>query len=191
MYLAIDSTAGERERGSLEALLTMPLPRAHLIYGKILATCAYMFIALVLTVTACALTLQVTRLEEFGMSASLGPGETLATILLVAPLIPLAAALLTAVASYTRSFREAQSYLSFVIAVPTLPLAFIGLIGLSPSPLVMAVPSLGQHFLMMNILRGELPQLTEVALSAGTSLALGAMLVWFIGKRYEREAILG
>ena len=42
MYLAIDATAGERERGSLEPLLTVPVPRAHLIYGKILATCAYM-----------------------------------------------------------------------------------------------------------------------------------------------------
>lgn len=191
MYLAIDATAGERERGSLEALLTMPLPRAHLIYGKILATCAYMFIALSLTVSACALTLRATRLEEFGMSASLGIGQTLAIIVLVMPLIPLAAALMTAVASYTRSFREAQSYLSFVIAVPTLPLAFIGLIGLTPSLPVMAVPSLGQHFLMMSILRGETPAAADIAVSAGTSLVLGLLLAWIIGKRYEREAILG
>src|SRR5262249_42667121 len=42
MYLAIDATAGERERGSLEPLLTLPVRREHLIYGKILATCAYM-----------------------------------------------------------------------------------------------------------------------------------------------------
>lgn len=191
MYLAIDSTAGERERGSLEALLTMPLPRAHLIYGKILATAAYMFIALALTVSACALTLQATRLEEFGMTASLGLVEAVAIILLVAPLIPLAAALLTAVASYTRSFREAQSYLSFVIAIPTLPLAFIGLLGLSPSPALMAVPSLGQHFLMMRILRGELPAATDILISAVASLLLGLLLAWLVGKRYEKETILG
>ena len=46
MYLAIDATAGERERGSLEPLLTVPAQRAHLIYGKILAACAYMSLSL-------------------------------------------------------------------------------------------------------------------------------------------------
>ena len=51
LYLAIDATAGERERGSLEVLLTSPVPREHLIYGKIAAAGAYMLISLVLTVS--------------------------------------------------------------------------------------------------------------------------------------------
>ena len=50
LYLAIDATAGERERGSLEPLLTVPVRRDHLIYGKILAACAYMSLSLVLSV---------------------------------------------------------------------------------------------------------------------------------------------
>ena len=54
LYLAIDSTAGERERGSLEALLTTPMARAQILYGKILATSSYMLLSLMLTVTACA-----------------------------------------------------------------------------------------------------------------------------------------
>ena len=61
MYLAIDTTAGERERGSLEPLLTVPVKRQHLIYGKILATCAYMVVSLSLTVTAFAIVLQHAR----------------------------------------------------------------------------------------------------------------------------------
>lgn len=191
MYLAIDSTAGERERGSLEALLTLPLPRAHLIYGKILATSAYMFLAVVLTVTACTLTLQFIRLEEFGMSVSLGPIAALLMILLVSPLILLGASLMTVVASFTRSFREAQSYLGFVIAVPTLPLAFVGVMGLSPSTALYAVPSLSQHFLLMQVLRGESPTISTIALSAGVSLLLGSALAWWAGRLYEREAILG
>ena len=71
MYLAIDTTAGERERGSLEPLLTVPVKRQHLIYGKILATCAYMTISLSLTVTAFALVLRHVGLEQFGMSVNL------------------------------------------------------------------------------------------------------------------------
>ena len=49
LYLAIDSTAGERERGSLEALLSLPVARSSLVGGKILATCAYMCISLALS----------------------------------------------------------------------------------------------------------------------------------------------
>ena len=190
-YLAIDATAGERERGSLESLLTTPVPRTHIIYGKILATCAYMLASLVLTVVACAIAVRFVRLEDFGMTANLGPLTVLGIIGVVATLIPLGAALMTVVASFTRSYREAQSYLSFVIMVPTMPLAFIGALGLQPTPALMAVPSLGQHFMMTSLLRGEGLALQSFAISAGASLALGALLAWIAGRLYERESILG
>jgi sodium transport system permease protein len=191
LYLAIDSTAGERERGSLEALLTTPLPRAHIIYGKILATAAYMLISLVVTLSALALALRFTRLEDWGMSVNLGLPQVVAMTLLTAPLTLAGAGLMTIVASFTRSFREAQTYLSFVILVPTMPLALVGLLDLKPTVTAMATPSLSQHFLMTRVLRGEVPFVWEVLLSAGVSLALGVLLAWVAGKLYEREAILG
>ena len=73
LYLAIDATAGERERGSLEVLLTSPVPREHLIYGKIVAAAAYMLISLVLTVTMFALAMSFVGLEQLGVTANLGP----------------------------------------------------------------------------------------------------------------------
>ncbi|MFM8518095.1 MAG: ABC transporter permease [Nevskiaceae bacterium] len=191
MYLAIDATAGERERGSLEALLTAPMPRPHLIYGKIAATMAYMLISMALTLTACAIALNYVRLEEFGMSLSMGPLTTLKLFAVSAPLAVLGAGLLTVVASFTRSFREAQSYLTFAISLPTLPLVFIGLLRVEPSPLIMSTPSLSQHFLMMKILRGETLAMPDLLYSAGASLLIGAALCWFAGRLYEREAILG
>lgn len=191
MYLAIDATAGERERGSLETLLTAPMPRPHLIYGKIAATMAYMLISMALTLTACAIALNYVRLEEFGMSLSMGPLTTLTLFAVSAPLAVLGAGLLTVVASFTRSFREAQSYLTFAISLPTLPLVFIGLLRVDPSPLIMSTPSLSQHFLMMKILRGETLAMPDLLYSVGASLLIGAALCWFAGRLYEREAILG
>ncbi|MCP5327570.1 MAG: ABC transporter permease [Sinobacteraceae bacterium] len=191
MYLAIDATAGERERGSLESLLTTPVPRTHLIYGKIAATAVYMLASLVLTVVACAVAVRFVRLEDFGMTANLGPATVLGIIGVVAPLALPGAALLTVVASFTRSYREAQSYLGFAIMLPTLPLAFIGPLGLQPSLSLMAVPTLGQHFLMTQLLRGEGVDTASLALSAGASLALGLLLAWLAGRLYERESILG
>jgi len=191
MYLAIDATAGERERGSLESLLTAPMPRTHLIYGKIAATAAYMLISMALTLTACAIALRYVRLEEFGMSISMDALTTAKLFAVSAPLALFGAGLLTVVASFTRSFREAQSYLTFAISIPTLPLAFVGLLQIDPSPLVMATPSLSQHFLMMQILSGENPMLMDILYSASTSLLVGAVLCWVAGRLYERETILG
>ena len=191
MYLAIDATAGERERGSLESLLTAPMPRKYLIYGKIAATASYMLISMALTLAACAVALQYVRLEEFGMSLSMGPVTTLKLFSVAAPLALFGAGLLTVVASFTRSFREAQSYLTFAISIPTLPLVFIGVLQVDPTPLVMATPSLSQHFLMMEILRGEMPAMVDIMLSSSVSLLIGVVLCWFAGRLYEREAILG
>lgn len=191
MYLAIDATAGERERGSLEPLLTVPVPRAQLIFGKILATCAYMILSLTLTVAAFAILLRFTGLERFGMSINLGPWEALRVILYCLPLVPLAAALMTIVAAYTRSYREAQSWLGVVLLVPTLPLVFAGALGLRAHFALMAIPSLSQHFLISSLLRDEPLPGAYVALSVGATLLLGALLIGVAARLYRREALLG
>ncbi|MBV8782884.1 MAG: ABC transporter permease [Gammaproteobacteria bacterium] len=191
MYLAIDATAGERERGSLEALLTVPVPRAYLIFGKISAACAYMTLSLVLTVCAFALLLRFTGLERFGMSINLGPRVALHLVLYCLPFVPLGAALMTVVAAFTRSYREAQTYLGLVLLVPTLPLAFAGAIGTRPTLPLMAVPSLSQHFLIQSILRDESLPSAYALLSVASSLGLAALLWLVAGRLYRREALLG
>jgi sodium transport system permease protein len=191
MYLAIDATAGERERGSLEPLLTVPVERQHLIYGKILAACAYMSLSLVLSVTALSILLRFIGLESFGMSVNFGPVTALKVILFSLPLVPLGASLMTIVAAYTRSYREAQTYLGLVLLVPTIPLVFAGALGLHPTTLLMATPSLSQHFLITALLRDETIPLAHIALSVGVTFGLGALLAGIAGRLYHREALLG
>jgi sodium transport system permease protein len=191
MYLAIDSTAGERERGTLEPLLTLPVQRRTLIYGKILATCAFMLLSLSLTTGAFFLRLRFVGLEQLGMSGRLDLRTALAVIAVCLPLIPAAAALLTLIASFTRSYREAQAWLSFVMLLPTLPLAFVSVLNLVPTTPLMAVPSLGQHFLIQALLRAETPPFAHLAMSVTASLTLGALLVAVAGRLYRRETLLG
>jgi sodium transport system permease protein len=191
MYLAIDATAGERERGSLEPLLTVPVRREHLIYGKMLATCAFMTLSLSLTVSAFSIVLQFAGLERFGMSVNFGPLVALTVIVFCLPLVPVGAAFMTIVAAFTRSYREAQTYLGLVLLVPTLPLAFAGVLGLTPTAGLMAVPSLSQHFLITSLLRDEPIPGGFLALSVGVTLAVGAVLVFIAGRLYHREALLG
>ena len=78
-----------------------------------------------------------------------------------------------------------------MLLVPTLPLAFAGLLGLRPRLALMAVPSLSQHFLITSLLRAESLPPGWVALSVGTTLALAAVLIAAAGGLYRREALLG
>jgi sodium transport system permease protein len=191
LYLAIDTTAGERERGSLEPLLTTPVRREYLIYGKILATCAFMLLSLTLTCTALAIMLRFVGLERLGMSVNFGPATALAIIGVCLPFAPLGAALMTVVAAFTRTYREAQTYLGLVMLVPTLPLAFAGALGLRPTAALMAIPSLSQHFLITSVLRDEPIAASHLALSVGVTLALAIALALFAGRLYHREKLLG
>jgi sodium transport system permease protein len=118
MYLAIDTTVGERERGTLEPLLATPVPRAQLLLGKLLATCAYMLLSLAISASALCVALGRLDLEQFGMSANLTPGTALSIIAVTAPLIPLLAALMTLIAAWTKSAREAQAWLGIVQLLP-------------------------------------------------------------------------
>ncbi|MGH8297838.1 MAG: ABC transporter permease [Steroidobacteraceae bacterium] len=191
MYLAIDATAGERERGSLEPLLTVPVRREYLIYGKVLAACAYMTLSLALTVAAFAVALRFVRLERLGMSPDFGPRAAVEIVLACLPLVPAGAALMTLVAAFTRSYREAQTYVGLVLLVPTLPLVFAAVLELQPRAALMAVPSLGQHFLILSLIRMQPLPASYVALSVCSTLALGAVLIFAAGRLYRREALLG
>jgi sodium transport system permease protein len=191
MYLAIDATAGERERGSLEPLLTAPVPRSHLIYGKILAAATFMALALALVMVSLLVSIQRVPLEELGMSANLGPRVALAVFGGTLPFVAVGAALLTVIASFTRTYKEAQTWLSAVLLVPTLPIAVAGLLDVKANAVLMAVPSLSQHLLIQGLLRNEpLPGL-YVAISVASTLALGALLTILAGRLYGREQILG
>jgi sodium transport system permease protein len=191
LYIAIDATAGERERGSLEPLLTLPVRREHLVYGKMLAACAMMGISLVLTVAAFAFAMHHIGLDRLGMSVNFGPAVASGIVLGCLPLIPAGAALMTLVASYTRSYREAQTYVGLVLLIPTLPLIFANIMGLQPRAALMAVPSLSQHFIIMSLLRAEPLPALDIAISATVSLALGAVLMFLAGRLYRREKLLG
>jgi sodium transport system permease protein len=191
LYLAIDATAGERERGSLESLLTAPVPRTHLIYGKVLAAAFFMAVALALVTASTAAAVRRLPLEAIGMSANFGPGVALGIFLSTLPFVTVGAALLTVVASFTRSYKEAQTWLGIVMLVPTLPIAVAGLLDMQATPVLMAIPSLSQHLLIQGFLRGEPLSGAYAAISVASTLALGALLTWVAGRLYQREKILG
>lgn len=191
LYLATDTTAGERERKSLEPLLATPVPRSSLILGKMGATAAYMLLSLALTLACFTVALPFMSLDELGMSTSFDLVTALTAFLVLVPFAPLGAALMTVVASFTKSYKEAQSYLGFVILVPTLPLIVASILNVRPSLALMAVPSLSQHLLITSLIRAEPIEAPMLAVSVATTLLLGALLAYAAVRLYGRERILG
>ncbi len=190
-YLAIDTTAGERERGSLEPLLALPVTRRQLIFGKILATCAFMAVSLFLTLVAFSIALEFVPLEALGMSANFGPRVVLAIFCVMVMFVPLGAGLMTVVASFTRSNREAQTWLSVVLMIPLVPIMFAVVSGTRPSTALMTIPSMSQHLLATALMRGDAVDPLHVAVSALTTLGTGLLLIALAARLYRRESLLG
>ena len=191
MYLAIDTTAGERERGSLEPLLALPVTRDRLILGKIIATCLFMALSLILSLISFFFALKFMPLQELGMTPNFGPKVVVAAFFLLAPFILLGASVMTLVASFTKSYKEAQTWLSVVLLAPTLPILIVSLLTLRPRLEFMFVPSLSQHLLLIDMVKNEPVNVLHVVISVTSTLILGGLLTWLCARLYRREGLLG
>ena len=191
MYLAIDTTAGERERGSLEPLLSLPVTRDQLILGKIAATCLFIALSLMLSLTAFYFSLGFMPLEELGMTPNFGVGVVVAAMAIFLPFILVGAALMTLVASFTKSYREAQTWLSVVLIAPTLPILIVSILTLRPRLEFMFIPSLSQHLLLVDMVKNEPINALHVTISVVSTLVIGIILTWVCARLYRREGLLG
>ena len=191
MNLAIDATAGERERGSLEPLLCLPVRRDELIFGKILAACFFMAISLSLSLTCFHFVLEFMPLEELGMTPNFGPTVVVMAFLLLVPFALVGASLMTLVASFTKSFKEAQTWVSVVLLAPTMPILIVSILMVRPSTELMLIPSLSQHLLLIGLIKNEPLNVLHAAVSVVGTLGIGAFLTWICAWLYRREGLLG
>ena len=189
-YLAIDTTAGERDQGSLEPLLTQPVGRASLVLGKMGATSAFSVFALCVFLLVFAACIPFIPFHRIGMSLNFGLSKVLFSVLVCLPLVVFAAALLTVVAGFAKSFKEAQSYVSAVIFIPTLPLLVTTVVGADPSTALMWIPSLSQSMLVSEIISaGQIPPLW-LAISVLSTGTLAALVYLLAIRLYRSERLL-
>lgn len=189
MYLAIDTTAGERERQSLEPLLVNPASRAQIVLGKLGATFGFAMVSMMLSLVAFAIAFQYIPLDRLGMKVDFGAGLILRAGLLMVPLVMVFASLQTIVAAYAKSYREAQTYLSLLMLLPMLPSVILMVNPMKGELWMSAVPLLSQNVLIMSLARGETVALVDFALSFGASLVLAVALAWIAVRIYHREQL--
>ncbi len=174
LHGALDATAGERERGSLEPLLMTPVPRAAIVLGKWAAVAG---VGMLIAVLACFGFLPgqwLLRSATLAAMFQFGPAEALQFLALLLPLAGLLAALLMAVAIHSKSFKEAQASATLVVlAVSMLPLITLFNQG-GEQAWHLWVPALAQITLMQRVLEGQTPAWPTLLLV----LAVAAVLTW-------------
>jgi sodium transport system permease protein len=186
MPIAIDVTAGERERQSLEPLFASPVPRSALVLAKIAAAALFGAATLAETLVGFGLVPVLVPAPRIGFSVQLDPGMLGRIFVLCLPIVGVSAALMVVFAARARTFRAAQTSLSLLMLLPSLPGMALAFQSTRPATWLYAVPFLGQQMIANDLIRGMPPQPAVALLSGGASL-LALLLVCLAAVRiFER-----
>ncbi|MBI2518678.1 MAG: ABC transporter permease [Opitutae bacterium] len=201
MYPAMDLTAGEKERGTMETLLCSPVSRINIVLGKFLMVLTASITTMLLTLvsTGVATTLGISM---FGVSASAGTKATAAGVIpliapegligvfaMVAPIAVFFAALLLAISLFAKSYKEAQSYVSPLIIVVIMPAVLGMLPGIELSSRTALVPILSLSLVCKEMLSGVW-HWNYIALIFGSSCLYAIIALGFAVRMFNREDVM-
>ena len=188
--LAIDTTAGEKERGTLEPLLAQPIKRSTLLYGKMTAISLFSGLSLLLLMILLYFLLPLIPFDELGLDLEIQAFQFSLMFIICLPIILFSSALLAVVGSFTKTFKEAQTYLSFMIVLPTLPIIIAQLLNAETSLLIMPIPSLAQSTLITDIIEQGTLDWVQTAVSIVTTTFYAWLLARLAIFLYSREQIV-
>ena len=187
VQLVVDTTAGERERQSLEPLLVTPAKRGALVSGKIAAACAVGVTALLLTMVSFKIGAQLS--PGIGRQMDVGVAAIVKMLFILLPMVFIGASLLTFIAAGAKSVKEAQSYMGVLVLLPMIPTLILMVSPVKNQLWMFAVPFLSQNQMLLKVVRSEAidARTWAVYLAAGFGLAA---LLWFAAtRRYHQEKL--
>jgi len=190
MAVAIDSTAGERERGSLEPLLANPVMIEHVVAGKWLASWTFASAVGALTLGGFWIASTLYASRQLAALMSFGFPELVYFIALVLPLAAMTSALQMLICTYGRSYREAQTYVSYLTTVVSFVPLIVIFAGLKDAMWQLAIPVLGQQMVFSRIVRADPLSAADFAVPTGTSLAVAAIALVVLSRLLREERIV-
>jgi sodium transport system permease protein len=186
---ALDTTAGERERGSLEPLLMNPASRLSLVIGKWGAVAAVGMLIALLSCLSFLPAQALLRSETLAAMFQFGLREAALFLALLSPLAAALAAVMMAIAIRCKTFKEAQANNTVVIlGVSLLPLVTV-FNQSGEAPWHLAVPALGQVALMNRVLKGEAVGVIDMALPLAVCVLITAAGVAFVARQLRTAAL--
>ena len=191
LYIAIDATAGEKERGSLEPLLLNPVHPTTVVLAKTAATIVFALIGVGVSLAAFSVVIPAVPFSRIGIDLQLSWRTLLGYALLYTPTTVLAASLQVFVGTLSKNTKTAQASLGLMMLGPMVPGFATSLFPLQPTLALCAVPSLGESIIALRLLRGEHVEALHWAANAGMDVVVAAALVVATAKLFGPRMLSG
>lgn len=191
IYTSTDTTAGEKERGTLETILTFPIRRKELIFGKYLAISISGIVTLLIGVLLSIVSLYYVK-NSFSIYDNvifnINTITILLTILILLFYTLFISGLCITIASFTKSFKEAQSALTPISLVTCIPM-FLEMLNINISGVLSFIPIINHTIVINNILTSSI-NINNILITIISSIIYILVLLLFINKMYKSEKIL-
>lgn len=191
IYTSTDTTAGEKERGTLETILTFPISREELIFGKYLAISISGIVTLLIGVFLSIVSLYYVK-NSFSIYDNvifnINTITILLTILILLFYTLFISGLCITIASFTKSFKEAQSALTPISLVTCIPM-FLEMLNINISGVLSFIPIINHTIVINNILTSSI-NINNILITIISSIIYIIVLLLFINKMYKSEKIL-
>lgn len=194
MFPASDMAAGEKERGTLETLLLVPLSRQQIVLGKFFTVALAGIVAALVTVFSMALWgiiigqgMAITFIQDF--MGKIGAVEYLLMFLMLIPVAAIFAALLLSLSIYARSYKEAQSYMGSLVFLVILPIVISTLPGVDLTSVWAWVPLTNVALAIKELIKGTMDYLALLAIFMSTAAIAGGLLAFCV-YWFKQEKVL-
>ena len=191
-YPATDTTAGERERGTLETLLTFPIKSKDIIVGKFLGVTVSSIItgsiSLLLTIVSLAVTKNMFSIYE-GIDVMFSPITIVFAVIVIIAYSFFISGLCIAIASTSKTFKEAQSALTPLTFISFFPGMIAFMMGITSTPILSIVPFLNFTLIFTDINNGTI-DLLNIGLMAISTIVYISLVLAYIIKQYKSEKVL-
>ena len=188
LYAAIDMTAGEKERGTMQTLLCAPVSSVEIIAGKFLAVWAIVSLSTVMNLGSLALTFSSIRMIP-GVEMKVDPLSALLAFVLLLPVTMMISALFVAAGAFAKDFKEGQAYLTPLIMVLIFPLIVTTMPGIELNAYLSFVPISNSALLVRAVFLGEW-HADMLFLTLLSSLGYAALTLVFAARVFERNTLL-
>jgi sodium transport system permease protein len=196
MYPAIDLTAGEKERGTMETILSSPVSRLNLVLGKFLLVFSASLTTAILSVISMGSSFYflghsqaVAASGGQGLQMNLGWVSIVGVFLMALPLSVLFSALLMTIALFAKTYKEAQSYLTPMTFVVVIPAVASLMPGVELTPKLALIPILNTSLICKEIITGTY-HWNSIALIFASTCVYAAAALFLAIKMFQRESVL-
>ena len=188
--IAIDGTAGERERKSLEPLLINPIRPIDIIFGKWFASGTFALLGMLATLVLCVVAMFALPIEEIGLSFEISTKQALALLMVSLPVPYTAASLQILLGLFAKSFKDAQSYIGILVILPMVPVIIRQFMPFVTEPWMAGIPIFAQSVLMMDVLAGSGYSFLSLSVALVSGFVASALLCLVAARLLTTERMI-